>query len=223
LDVVEGLLALALQEGRRQVRVCASNAGHVLWAGIAPADRARRTRKRLMKPDMFTGWGIRTLSQQEIAYSPVGYHVGTVWPHDNSLILAGLRRYGFDKAALRLFSGMTGAAMHFELYRLPELFAGFSRSDYEVPVHYPLASKPQAWAAGAIPYMLTSLLGLHPEADLDRLNVRSPVLPEAVDWVELKGLKVGTNQVDLRFERTAHGVAVQVQRKDRPLDVVVKL
>lgn len=218
-----GCYALALQKHGCQVAVCSSNAGHVLWAGIASKDRARRTRKRLMRPDMFSGWGVRTLSQVEAAYSPVGYHVGTVWPHDNSLVLAGFRRYGFDKAALRIFSGMTEAAMHFELYRLPELFAGFSRANYEVPVHYPLASKPQAWAAGAIPYMLTSLLGLRPETDANRLNIVGPVLPESVDWLELNGLRVGPHRADLRFERAQGGVAVQVRRKDRPLEILVEL
>lgn len=218
-----GCYALALQKDGRQVAVCASNAGHVLWAGMASQDRARRTRKRLMRPDMFSGWGVRTLSEVEMAYSPVGYHVGTVWPHDNSLVLTGFRRYGFDKAALRIFSGLTEAAMHFESYRLPELFAGFSRAKYEVPVHYPLASKPQAWAAGAIPYMLTSLLGLQPETDADRLNIVCPVLPESVDWLELSGLRVGSHRADLRFERTRRGVAVQVRKKDRPLEIFVEL
>ncbi len=227
-----GCYALALAHDRQaegrgvesaQVRVCSSNAGHALWAGIATAEQARRVRKRLLKPDMFTGWGIRTLSANEVAYSPVGYHVGTVWPHDNSLIAAGFCRYGYGKAALRLFHGLTRAAMHFELYRLPELFAGFSRDEYEVPVHYPLASKPQAWAAGAVPYMLAELLGLRPEASRQRLNVVSPVLPDFLDWLELEGLRVGSGRVDLRFERSQAGVAVQVRRKDRPLEVIVKL
>ena len=218
-----GCYALALQAEGRPVRVCSSNAGHALWGEIALPEQARRTRKRLMRPDMFTGWGIRTLSEHEMAYSPVGYHVGTVWPHDNSLIAAGFRRYGFDRAALRVFSGLAEAAMHFELYRLPELFAGYSREDYEVPVHYPLASKPQAWAAGAVPYLLCELLGLRPEADQRRLNVVSPVLPDFVEWIELEDLRVGEDRVDLRFERTSSGVAVQVQHKDRPLEVVVKL
>jgi glycogen debranching enzyme len=207
----------------RQVQVCASNGGHALWAGIATPEQARRVRRRLMRPDMFTGWGIRTLSEKEAAYSPVGYHLGTVWPHDNSLIASGFRRYGFAGAALRVFQGLTRAAMHFDLYRLPELFAGFSRHDYEVPVHYPLASRPQAWSAGAVPYLLVELLGLRPEAHAGRLNVVSPVLPESVDWLELKDLRVANGRIDLRFERTSRGVAVEVQRKDRPLEVIVKL
>ncbi len=218
-----GCYALAIQKGGRPVRVCSSNSGHCLWAGIAEPDLARRCRRRLMRPDMFTGWGIRTLSNRERAYSPVGYHVGSVWPHDNSLIMDGFRRSGFDAAALELFSGMMRAAMHFSLYRLPELFAGFSRAEYEVPVDYPLASKPQAWAAGTIPFMLAGLLGLRPEADLHRLNVVSPVLPHHVDWLELNNLSVGPGRVDLRFQRTSTGVAVEVRRKDPPLQVVIRL
>jgi glycogen debranching enzyme len=215
--------ALALQKGGRPTRVRSSNSGHCLWAGIAEPDLARRCRKRLMRPDMFTGWGIRTLSNREVAYSPVGYHLGSVWPHDNSLIMDGFRRYGFDAAALELFSGMMRAAMHFNLYRLPELFAGFSKAEYEVPVNYPLASKPQAWSAGAMPFMLAGLLGLRPEANLHRLNVVSPVLPPYIDWLELNNLSVGPGRVDLRFQRTSTGVAVEVRRKDPPLQVVIRL
>jgi glycogen debranching enzyme len=215
--------ALALAAGGRKADVCTSNAGHALWAGIADRAKARDLRHTLMRPDMFNGWGIRTLSSESVGYNPIGYHVGTVWPHDNSMVLHGLRRYGFDREAATLFSGMVEAARNFDLYRLPELFAGFSRTEYEVPVHYPLANKPQAWAAGTVPSMMTSMLGLVPEAAAGRLRVIRPVLPEFLTWVELKGLRVGRNRVDLRFERAARGVAVRVQRKDRPLDIVVEL
>jgi glycogen debranching enzyme len=215
--------ALAIGQGGRPADVCTSNAGHALWAGIADKAKARQLRQTLMKPDMFNGWGIRTLSSEAAGYSPIGYHVGTVWPHDNSMVLHGLRRYGYDRESVTLFSGMVEAARNFDLYRLPELFAGFSRAEYEVPVHYPLANKPQAWAAGTIPGMMTSMLGLSPDAGSQRLRVIRPVLPEFLTWVELKGLQVGKNRVDLRFERAARGVAVRVQRKDRPLDIVVEL
>lgn len=215
--------ALALGKNGRPAAVISSNAGHALWAGIAERPRAQEVCRRLMKPDMFSGWGIRTMSSNEIGYSPIGYHVGSVWPHDNSMILHGFRRYNFDREATALFTGMIQAAMNFDLYRLPELFAGFSRSEYEVPVHYPLANKPQAWAAGAIPYMLASMLGLAPDAPSSRLRVLRPALPEFVSRVDLKGLKVGKNRVDLRFERTPSGVAVQVQKKDRGLNIVVEL
>lgn len=215
--------ALALTGDGSQAGVCSSNAGHALWAGIADPEKARGVRRRLMRSDLFSGWGIRTLATGEVGYSPIGYHVGTVWPHDNSLILRGFRRYGYDGASLRLFEGMVQAATDFDLYRLPELFAGFSRRDYEVPVHYPLANKPQAWAAGTIPDMLAALLGLRPDAAASRLHVVRPLLPEFLSWVDLKDLRVGRHTVDLRFVRTPSGVAVEVQRKDRPLDIVVEL
>lgn len=215
--------ALALTGDGDQAAVCSSNAGHALWAGVADAEKAREVRRRLMKADMFSGWGVRTLAESEIGYSPIGYHVGTVWPHDNSFILRGFRRYGYDGPALRLFEGMFQAATHFDLYRLPELFAGFSRREYEVPVHYPLANKPQAWAAGTIPDMLAGLLGLRPDAVESRLRVVRPLLPDFISWVELNGLHIGNNSVDLRFVRTPSGVAVEVRHKDKSLDIVVEL
>lgn len=218
-----GCYALALTKDGRRADVCTSNAGHALWAGIADKTKARVLRHRLLMPDMFNGWGVRTLSSEAVGYSPIGYHVGTVWPHDNSMIVHGLRRYGFDREAAAIFTGMTEAAREFDLHRLPELFAGFSRADYEVPVHYPLANKPQAWAAGTIPSMMTSMLGLIPDAAAGRLRVVRPILPDFLAWVELQGLRVGKNRVDLRFDRAARGVAVRVQRKDRPLDIVVEL
>lgn len=218
-----GFYALALQEGNRPAAVLSSNAGHALWGGIADADKARRTMERLIGEDMFNGWGIRTLSGREFGYNPIGYHLGTVWPHDNSLIAAGFRRYGFDDAACQLFTGMTRAAMHFEAYRLPELFAGFTQEDYEVPVSYPLANKPQAWAAGTIPYMLESLLGLQPEGFDHRLRVVRPILPDYFTRVELHRLRVGGDRVDLRFERSGGGMAVQVLGRMGGLNVVVEL
>jgi glycogen debranching enzyme len=128
-----GHYALALQKANKPVTVMSSNPGHVLWSRIADPEKAERTVQRLMAPDMFSGWGIRTLSEREVRYNPTGYHLGTIWPHDNSLIAAGFRRYGFDDAALRVFQGIVEAAMHFPDHRLPELFMGFPRSDYGVP------------------------------------------------------------------------------------------
>jgi glycogen debranching enzyme len=215
--------ALALQAGDRPADVLTTNGGHALWGGIADAEKARKTAQRLMAEDMFTGWGMRTLSEKEVGYNPIGYHLGTVWPHDNSIVAAGFRRYGFAQAACDVFSGMIRAAMNFPDYRLPELFAGYSKKDYGVPVPYPLANKPQAWAAGAIPYMLQVLLGLEAEAFEHRLRVVRPVLPEFISWVELHRVPVAQGRVGLRFERTASGVAVEVLGKSGRVDVVVEL
>lgn len=217
----EGFYALALQgDDHARAAVLASNAGHALWAGIADKDKASSTAAALLRPDMFNGWGIRTLSESELYYNPLGYHLGTVWPHDNSLIAAGFRRYGFDEAAMQVFIGMLDAAGHFDGHRLPELFAGFPREDYNVPVNYPVACQPQAWAAGAVPYLLKVMLGITPEALDRRLRITRPLLPEFVNHVEIKRLRVGAARVDLLFERAAHGIAASVLGVDGELEVI---
>lgn len=220
--LAEGYYALALQgDDHRPAAVLASNAGHALWAGIADSEKARSTADHLLRPEMFNGWGIRTLSEREIYYNPLGYHLGTVWPHDNSLIAAGFRRYGLDEAAMRVFIGLLDAAVHFDGHRLPELFAGFPRNDYNVPVNYPVACQPQAWAAGTLPYLLNVMLGLTPEAFDRRLRIVKPLLPDFINHVEVKRLRVGAAHVDLLFERLAHDIHVKVLGCDGELEVVV--
>ena len=201
---------------------------HASWAaavnsGIVHADKAKATVIRMMADDMFSGWGIRTLSAREPAYDPLGYHVGTVWPHDNSLIIAGFRRYGFDHAANKLFSALFEAALSFKDYRLPELFAGTSREEYEMPISYPTANPPQAWAAGAVPYVLESFLGFIPEGLERRLRIVRPMLPQFVEELEVHGLRVGQATVDLRFTTRPNGdTHVEVLRIEGPLDVQVE-
>jgi glycogen debranching enzyme len=217
-----GCYALALQAGNRPVALLTSNAGHTLWTGIASAEHGRQTAQRLMEDDMFSGWGIRTVSAAAGCYNPTAYHLGTVWPHDNALIAAGMRRYGYDDAAHRILQGMIRAAMNFEGYRLPELFSGFSRDDYGVPVPYPIASHPQAWSAGAIPHLLITHLGLQAEAFENRLRLVRPALPDYVDRLHVRGLRVGGGEVDLRFERTGKGhSAVEVTDVQGDVDVLI--
>ena len=223
----EGCYALALEAGRRPCRVVSSNPGQALWAGIVDEQKAGRVVQRLMKPDLFNGWGIRTLSYKERRYNPMGYHMGTVWPHDNSLIAAGFRRYGFDKEADRIFVGLLEAAMEFEDYRLPELFTGFAREEYGVPVRYPVACHPQAWAAGSIPFLVETLLGLVPDALGNRLKIMNPHLPDFINRVEIRHLRVGKGSLDLCFERGRDGqleakvlqvagdLSVEVVRRER--------
>ena len=218
----EGFYALALQDQGQPAKVAASNPGQALWTGIVAEDRAGAVAERLMADDLFSGWGVRTLSSKERRYNPIGYHLGTVWPHDNSIILAGLRAHGQDAAALKIFEGIMRAAMHYHGYRLPEVFAGFRRRDFGVPVHYPVACHPQAWAAGAVPFMLERLLGLEPEAFDNRLRVVRPVLPDDVTRLELTGLRVGRGRVDLRFRRASGRTEVEVLRNDGNLDVRVE-
>ena len=168
--LTEGYYALALQKGKRPAAVLSSNAGHALWSGIAGDEQARQTADHLLSSEMFSGWGIRTLSATALRYNPLAYHLGTVWPHDNSLIAAGFKRYGFNDAALRIFTAMMESATQFENDRLPELFGGFSREADRAPVSYPIACSPQAWAAGTIPYLLTAILGLEPDAFNNRYD-----------------------------------------------------
>ncbi|MGH2586505.1 MAG: amylo-alpha-1,6-glucosidase, partial [Dehalococcoidia bacterium] len=218
----KGCYALARQAEGRLAAVVSSNAGHALWTGIADVEKARLTADRLLAEDMFSGWGIRTLSAQERRYNPNGYHVGSVWPHDNALIVAGLRHHGCDAAAKRIFMAMLDAAMDFEQYQLPELFAGFPRETYGIPVRYPVACRPQAWAAGTFPSMLGSMLGLIPEAFAHRLRVVRPLLPDSASYIELDKLRVGDATVALRFERSNDGVTVRVLSVHGPLDVLVE-
>jgi glycogen debranching enzyme len=220
--VEPGWYALALQKDKRPVEVLSSNAGHALWARIADEEKAKRTAASLMTEEMFNGWGVRTLSAGEVYYNPLGYHLGTVWPHDNSIIAAGFKRYGCEREALRIFVGLVEAAVHFAGRRLPELFGGFTRDDYGVPVPYPVACQPQAWAAGTMPYLLTTLLGLEPEGYENRLRVVRPVLPEFVNHVEIRRLRIGEARADLRFERAGEGIEVKVLKVDGTLDLTVE-
>ncbi|BCA56946.1 putative Amylo-alpha-1,6-glucosidase [Nitrospira sp. KM1] len=219
----KGFYALALQVDGTSSSVISSNPGQALWGGIVSADKAGQTVERLMARDMFSGWGVRTLSDRERSYDPLGYHVGTVWPHDNSLIAAGCRRYGFDQAASRILSGLFDAAMHFNSNRLPELFAGISRENYEGPVSYPAANPPQAWAAGAIPYLLETMLGLVPQGLDHRLRIVQPLLPPFLNELEVHKLRIGGAEADLRFIRASEDtVRVEIMKVEGRLDILVE-
>jgi glycogen debranching enzyme len=218
----KGFFALALTAGG-PAAVLSSNPGQALWTGIVPPEEARRTMECLLSEPMWSGWGIRTLSSDARRFNPVAYHRGTVWPHDNAIIAAGFRRHGFDHEACQVFDGILDASTHFGMHRLPELFSGFRRSDYGVPVRYPVACHPQAWAAGALPFMLSNALGLTPEAFDKRLRIVRPRLPEAVHCVSLRGLRVGGAAVDLSFARRRSGrISVRVLRNDGGLAVEVE-
>ena len=218
-----GCYAMALDADKRASRAIASNQGHLLWSGAVSGERAGRIRDALMHESMFSGWGIRTLADGAAAYNPVGYHTGSIWPHDNALIACGLRRYGFDDDFQRVFDGLLDAASRFANYRLPELFSGFSRSEYESPVPYPVACRPQAWAAGTIPYLLKCGLGLNADGFARRLHVVRPRLPSWVDRAELTGIRLADARIDLHFERAAGGVTLVDARVDGDADVVLEL
>jgi glycogen debranching enzyme len=215
-----GPYAIALDGEKRPGSGLASNQGHLLWAGALTGEDARGVRDVLMSPDLFSGWGVRTLAASHPAYNPLGYHVGTVWPHDNAMIAAGLRRYGFDEDFAAIFDGLLEAASRLPGIRLPELFAGYPRSEIEMPVPCPVACRPQAWAAGSIPYLLASGLGLCPDGLERRLRVVRPSLPDCLGRVELTGLRVAGATIDLRFERSGGELALADARVDGDVDVV---
>jgi glycogen debranching enzyme len=202
----KGIYAMALEKGMRPLEVVSSNAGQVLWSGIADHDKAHTTAHRLLQDDMFSGWGVRTLSTNEECYNPISYHLGSVWPHDNAIIFGGFRRLGHDDG-LCIFQSLVEAAHHFTNARLPELFGGFDRARFPGPVHYPVACHPQAWASGAIPYMLQESLGLQPRGFEKRLLVHRPMLPPSIPQVELTHLGVGEGECHLRFSRNPDGSA----------------
>ena len=182
-----GHYALALDGEKRQVDAMSSNVGHLLWSGIVPDDRAATVVKRLMSPEMFTGWGIRTMSANDAGYNPIEYHDGTVWPHDTAFVAEGMRRYGHREQASHLALMLVQAAEAFE-YRLPEVFAGFARDETGAPVEYPTASRPQAWAAGAPLLALRTALGL----DVVDGELRTdPHLTEGWGLVRLDNIAVG--------------------------------
>jgi glycogen debranching enzyme len=198
----EGAYAFALDPEKRPVCTIASNAGHCLWSGIARPDRAARVVERLMQTDMWSGWGIRTLSAANPAYNPFSYQCGSVWPHDNGLIALGFKRYGFASEAGHLARDVSEAASFFVSYRLPELFAGVPRQPNTFPVLYPGANVPQAWAAGTVFHLLQAILGLRADAPNGRLYV-DPDLPEWLPDIALRGLRVGNATVELRCRREA--------------------
>jgi glycogen debranching enzyme len=173
--------ALAINGDGRPVDAVTSNIGHLLWSGIADADKAEACVRHLMDDRLFSGWGVRTMAEGEGAYNPIGYHLGTVWPHDNSLIAWGLTRYGYREEAARIAMGILEAAVYFQ-DRLPEAFAGYRRDLTRFPVQYPTACSPQAWASGAPLLLLRAILGLEPVGN--RLLVDS-ALPADIGWLQL--------------------------------------
>jgi len=202
--------ALALDGQKRPCRVRTSNPGHCLFAGIATAERARRVAATLTDEDSFSGWGIRTVGAGTIHYNPMSYHNGSIWPHDNALIAAGFARYGLAREATKVLSGLLDASLFFDLHRLPELFCGFPRRPGEGPTLYPVACSPQAWAAGAVFLVLQAALGLEVCATERRLIVSDSFLPEFLQKITIRGLRIGEGSVDLLLTRAAEQVHLEV-------------
>jgi glycogen debranching enzyme len=175
---------------------------------------------RLLRHDCSCGWGIRTLSTQAARYNPLSYHNGSVWPHDNSLIAAGLRRYAHVDGVLQVLTALVEAALHFEDRRLPELFCGFGRRREAAPVPYPVACRPQAWAAGSIFLLLEAALGLETDAFQRRIVFRQPQLPAWLASLEIRNLRLGDARVDAHVLRGRYGGSIEIMRKDGEVEIV---
>ena len=197
----EQYFALALDGAKRPVTTVTSNPAHGLYCDLIEPGKADAMASRLLAPDMFSGWSIRTMSKQAVAYNPMSYHNGSVWPHDNAIIAAGLKRYGYDRSTLRVATALVDAAMQMEYYRLPELFCGFTRRASSSPVAYPVACSPQAWAAASPFILLQAMLGISARADQGLLTVNKPALPLWLNSVELRNLRVGDSRLSLVFSR----------------------
>jgi glycogen debranching enzyme len=184
-------------------------------------DKAGRVVERLLRPDMWSGWGIRTLSAENPAYNPLSYQNGSVWPHDNAIIAAGMKRYGYHRQANRVAQAIFDAAARFESYRLPEVYAGLPRQDDTFPVQYLGANIPQAWAAGSVFQLVQAMLGLDADVPNGRLWV-NPTLPDWVPSLELTGLKVARTELHLRFWREHEATRFSVEsRAGDGIDVVL--
>jgi glycogen debranching enzyme len=206
-----GFYAYALDGDKKKVLTVASNAGHCLWSGIVPPERARKVVERLTAPDMWSGWGIRTLSASHPSFNPYNYQTGSVWPHDNGIIAMGFKRYGFGAEAARIARDISAAGSHFLLNQLPELYTGTERDDTTFPVQYLGANVPQAWAAGSVFTLMQALLGFMPDAPRGKLYV-DPLLPDWLPDLTVSDLRVGTHTFDIRFWRDGTETKFEVVR-----------
>ncbi len=213
-----GFYAQALDKNKRQIRSITSNPGHALWSGICDPDKARRIASRLMEGDMFSGWGLRTLSADSPNFNPMSYHNGSVWPHDTALIALGFRRIGCEKEAVQLATSMIEAGFRFPDSRLPELFCGFARDQRfnSSPAAYIVSCSPQAWAAGCVFMLLQIILDIRPNVEENTVSV-DPDLPALFKKMRLEGIRVGRRTVDLHVENGERGHDVDIRSSPLPL------
>jgi glycogen debranching enzyme len=198
-----GTFALALDRDKRPVATATTNAGHLLWSRVPAPDEAERMAERFLEPDFFSGWGIRTLSAAHSVFNPMSYHNGSVWPHDNAIVVLGMALYGHARSALPVVRAIYEAGVQTEYQRLPELYCGMARGRGHRPVAYPVSCSPQAWASGSLFMLLQAMLGIYAEAPARVLHVRDPVLPDFLNDLTVSGLAIGGTRVSLQFRR--HG------------------
>ncbi|HWE75267.1 MAG TPA: glycogen debranching N-terminal domain-containing protein [Stellaceae bacterium] len=213
--------ALALDGKKAPCRVRASNAGHVLFAGLASPARAQRVAQTLMTPEFFSDWGIRTVADGEARYNPMSYHNGSIWPHDNGMIALGLGRYGLKQPLLKVMSGLFDAMLFSETKGVPELFCGFARRKGMGPTSYPVACMPQAWSSAAIFAMLGAALGITFDAEAGRILLVRPTLPDWMDELRLTNLRLRDSSADIVLRRSDGAAALYVTRRDGPIEIVL--
>jgi glycogen debranching enzyme len=218
----EAFYALALDGAGIPCRVISSNPGHLLWTGIVSESRAQIVARRLMEEDMFTGWGVRTLSSRERLYNPMSYHNGSVWPHDTALAAVGMRAYGLTSPFLTLAGGLFESVLQFENLRMPELFCGFTRVPGHGPTRYPVACSPQAWAAGVVFHLVTGMLALRPSAADNQLTLARPTLPPWLTWIEVRGLRIAKSRLAVRVTQGTDNAAVELLARDGDAELVVR-
>ncbi len=218
-----GTYALALDGAKQPCKVRTSNAGQLLFTGIARPERARMVARDLMSPKFFSGWGVRTVARGEARYNPMSYHNGSIWPHDNALIALGLARYGLKHSVAHLFKGLFEAASYMDQRRLPELFCGFQREKHRGPTLYPVACAPQAWASATPFTLLEAALGLEFDAARGEIRLRDPRLPAFLNDVVFRDLKLGASSVDLRVRRHDGEVSLEVLRTRGQIQVSIVL
>jgi glycogen debranching enzyme len=216
-----GTYALALDGHKRPCRVRTSNAGQTLFTGIASPAHVRRLAQTLFSDESFSGWGIRTVAASERRYNPMSYHNGSIWPHDNALIALGLARYGYKEQALRIMTGLFDACLFMDLYRLPELFCGFSRRPGDGPIPYPVACAPQAWASATVFMLLHACLGLSFQPAIPRLCFASPLLPAFLQQVHITNFDLAGNILDLDLQYHPQDVETHITRRMGNVEMVI--
>lgn len=214
-----GVYAIALDGDKKPCRVRTSNAGQVLFCGIASPEHAGRLAESLMTPEMFSGWGVRTLAADAPRYNPMSYHDGSIWPHDNALIALGLSRYGFKRAAGAIFEGMFAASTHMDLMRFPELFCGFPRRRGIAPTLYPVACQPQAWASAAPFALLEACLGIVCDQARREIRFHGPLLPRFLEEIRIRHLSLDGGSADLRLRRHGEGTEVSILEQQGDLSI----
>lgn len=213
---------LALDGKKNPCRIKTSNAGQCLFTGIASSTKAARVVKTLLQPDIYCGWGIRTLSSEARRYNPMSYHNGSVWPHDTALVAAGMARYGYTEEAMKLMQGLFTACLFLDLQRLPELFCGFSFRHGEAPTAYPVACIPQAWSVAAVFLLLQSCLQISIDAPRKRITFNNPNLPDYLNQVIIRNLKVPDGIFELEFNKHEWDIGIHIISKPRDWHVIVR-